>query len=96
LTEALKHPFFQSIREGIPYDGNLLRPCMLIDHPEVFRKYADEYKPKPTHEGAETLITDLSQPLSERAAAWKEITEKAWQQGDYFGLYPYPPDEKTG
>lgn len=94
LTEALKHPFFQSIREEIPYDDNLLRPCMLIDRPEVFRKHAARYQPRPTHEGAETLITELAEPLSRRAEEWREITEKALHEGDYFGLYPYPPDSQ--
>ena len=94
LTEALKHPFFRDIREEIPYDGNLLRPCMLIDRPEVFRKHAEKYNPQPTHEGAETLITQLAAPLDERAAQWADIAEKAWQKGDYYGLYPYPAEER--
>jgi len=93
LTEALKHPFFKEIRDEIPYDGNLLRPCMLIDRPEVFRKHAERYGATPTHIGADTLIKDLAEPLDQRAAEWAEIAEKAWQEGDYYALYPYPPGE---
>ena len=38
LREALKSPLFQRIRERQGEHDNLLRPCMLIDHPEVGRE----------------------------------------------------------
>ncbi|MFO7958016.1 MAG: radical SAM protein [Candidatus Brocadiia bacterium] len=94
LTEALKHPLFRAIREGIPYDGNLLRPCMLIDRPKVFRAYAEKYGAEPTHPGAETLIEDLAEGLDRRAAAWAEIAEQKWDAGEQLPLYPYPPGEE--
>ncbi len=94
LAEALKHPLFRAIREGIPYDGNLLRPCMLIDRPWVFRQYAGEHGAEPTHPGAETLIEDLADGLDERARAWAEIADRKWQEGQQLPLYPYPPGDE--
>jgi hypothetical protein len=91
LTEALKHPLFEAIREGIPYDGNLLRPCMLIDRPEVFRRYADRYGATPTHPGAETLVGELAEGLDAKARAWAELAEQKWNNGEQLPLYPYPP-----
>ncbi len=95
LTEALKHPLFQAVREGIPYDGNLLRPCMLIDRPWVFREYAARYDLRPTHPGAETLIGPLAEGLDEKARAWAEIAEPCWRDGRQLPLYPYPPGEEV-
>jgi MoaA/NifB/PqqE/SkfB family radical SAM enzyme len=94
ITEALKHPFFKAIREGIPYDGNYLRPCMLIDRPWVFRRYVEKYGAEPTHEGAETLVTSLSKQMDERAKKWGEIADEVWRRGEATGLYPYPPGEE--
>ena len=94
LTEALKHPLFRAIRKGIPYDGNLLRPCMLIDRPWAFRKYAEKYGVQPTHPGAETLIEDLADGLDERARAWAEVADRKWEEGEQLPLYPYPPGEE--
>ncbi len=92
LTEALKHPFFRSIREGIPYDGNHLRPCMLIDRPWIFREYLDNCKDvQPTHEGADSLVTDLADDMDQTAEQWAAIAERAWANGDAKGIYPYPP-----
>ncbi len=91
LTEALKHPFFKDIREGIPYDGNYLRPCMLIDRPGVFRKHLEKYDDViPTHEGAETLVTTLAEDMDRHAARWSELAGEAWSNGEAKGLYPYP------
>jgi len=94
ITQALRHPFFKAIRDGIPYDGNYLRPCMLIDRPWVFREYMEKYKDvKPTHEGAETLITTLAQEMDDKANQWAEIADEVWQNGEARGLYPYPDEQ---
>jgi hypothetical protein len=95
LTEALKHPFFRAIREGIPYDGNLLRPCMLIDRPEVFRRHARHYGARPTHPGAETLIGELAEGLDRRARGWARLAGRRWRAGRQLPLYPYPPGKKA-
>jgi len=94
LTEALKHPLFRAIREAIPYDGNTLRPCMLIDRPWVFREHARKYGARPSHPGAETLIDELAEPLDEKARQWAEIADKCWRERDFMGVYPYPPGEE--
>ncbi len=95
ITAALRHPFFQPIREGIPYDGNHLRPCMLIDRPWVFRQYMERFDDvRPTHAGAESLITELADDMDRKARQWAEIAVKAWDNGEAKGLYPYPPAEE--
>jgi MoaA/NifB/PqqE/SkfB family radical SAM enzyme len=94
LTEALGSPFFRGIRAAIPYDGNLLRPCMLIDHPEVFREHARRYGARPTHEGAESLLGELAGGLDERAAAWAAVADQRWLCGEAQPMYPYPPGDE--
>ncbi|MFW6456939.1 MAG: radical SAM protein [Planctomycetota bacterium] len=93
LTQALKHPLFEDIRGASPDDGNVLKPCLLIDRPWVFRDLAEKHDADPTHPGAETLITELSDDLDERANSWSELAEEAWENNDYMGLYPYPPED---
>ncbi|MGB9833299.1 MAG: radical SAM protein, partial [Caldisericum exile] len=38
LKEALQLPFFKEIQKLQPYSDNLLRPCMIVDNPQIFRK----------------------------------------------------------
>lgn len=91
VTEALAAPFMKDIRDNIPYDGNTLRACMLIDRPEVFRKHYEKHQPYSTHPGSETLVTTLSSDLDKNAEDIKRIFDKAWETGDWIGLYPDPP-----
>ena len=45
ILEAANSPFFRSIRQRFPYNanGNLLRPCMIIDNPHVLREAVAEH-----------------------------------------------------
>ncbi|MBD3399085.1 MAG: radical SAM protein [Candidatus Coatesbacteria bacterium] len=90
LTQALQHDFMKAIRGEIPYDGNLLRPCMIIDHPEMLRRHVAEHQARPTHTGAETILerADIIDKLDTNAARWREITEEAVLKGDYMIMYP--------
>jgi len=93
LTEALKSPFFTAIRNGIPYDGNTLRACMIVDRPEVLREYCAQHGAKPTHEGGETILTTLAAQMDENAKGVAEIYDRAWAEGDWMRTYPDPPDD---
>ena len=63
LIEALNSPLFQAIKTKIPFDENLYRPCMLVDHPEVGREMALEHGAYFTHEGAEVIFTELAEEI---------------------------------
>ena len=77
----------RAIRDGIPYDGNLLRPCMIIDRPEVLRRYCREHGARPTHPGAETLVSGLCDVLDRKAAALAAVMDGVWERGEWQHLY---------
>jgi MoaA/NifB/PqqE/SkfB family radical SAM enzyme len=87
LRDALKSPFMRAVRGGIPYDGNLLRACMIIDRPEVLREYFERYGVRPTHDGAETIVTSLSSDIDRYAGNIAPIFDHAWQNGDIQKVY---------
>lgn len=58
LLEALSSPFFTAIRAHQPHTDNLLRPCMIIDRPEILRDVCTRHQAHPTDEAAEALLTD--------------------------------------
>lgn len=87
IREALRSPFMRAIREGIPYDGNLLRPCMIIDRPEILRDLCARYDARPTHPGAESVICDMCDALNHKAAALAEIMDEVWESGEWQHLY---------
>ncbi len=84
LRKALASPYFCDIRSRQPYHPNLLRPCMLIDHPEVFREVHAAHHPRPTHKGAESLVTDLADRMDAYAASVAPVLDRAWR-ADFLG-----------
>ncbi|MBE0415647.1 MAG: radical SAM protein [Dehalococcoidia bacterium] len=80
LRQIMQSPFFEGIRARQPYHENLLRPCMIIDHPTVLRDIYAECQPYPTHQGSESLITSLCGALDEYASAVAQVLDPAWQR----------------
>ena len=87
LRDILKSPFMSAIRNGIPYDGNTLRACMIIDRPQVLREVFEKYDARPTHRGAETIVTTLADDMDEYAGNIARIFDEAWAKGDVQKIY---------
>ena len=80
LREVLESDFFRGIRERQPYGENLLRPCMIIDHPHVLRELVREYQPRATHPEAEGVLHELREDLDSYAAAYAAISDPVWER----------------
>jgi MoaA/NifB/PqqE/SkfB family radical SAM enzyme len=81
LKEVLNSEFFRFLRSRQPFNnGNLLAPCMIIDHPEVLREAIIKTGAYPTHEGAEVILdASVRQGLDEYARQMRAITEPIWK-----------------
>jgi MoaA/NifB/PqqE/SkfB family radical SAM enzyme len=92
LTEALASPFMSAVRNGIPYDGNMLRPCMIVDRPDVLRGYYEEFKPYETHNGAADYLTkpEIMCQIDEYSKEVAEIMDKNWENDYYMTIFPLP------
>lgn len=83
LVEILKSPFFTAIRKAQPFeDDNLLRPCMIIDHPHIMRELVKHFGAHPTHPGSEGILDSLDQGLDEYAKKIKEIYDPLWEASE--------------
>jgi MoaA/NifB/PqqE/SkfB family radical SAM enzyme len=80
LLDVFRSKFFRSIRAHQPYSRNLLRPCKIIDNPEVLRDVVEECGAKPSYEGAETIIKDpaVRAHLDTYAREWGAIADRVW------------------
>jgi MoaA/NifB/PqqE/SkfB family radical SAM enzyme len=86
LREALASPLFRKIRQKQGEHDNLLRPCMLIDHPEIGRELFASEGAYPTHDGAEEIFTGLADSMDTYARKYGEIADAAWEAE--FGDHP--------
>jgi len=90
LSDCLDSPFFRAIRARQPYDADLLLPCMLIDHPHVFREVHAACRPQGTHRGADRLVGDMAAGLDAYSQRIKAIMDVSWQAA-FDGKRPGPP-----
>jgi len=106
VLEAANSPFFKAIREKFPYndEGNLRRPCMIIDNPEVLREAVDTYMVPEGHKHSEDIIHDpkVVRWVDEYAAAFRALADPLWEKDindpdyrwykegeEYKGLFKY-------
>jgi len=80
LSEALNSSFFQAIRNRYPWTDNQLKPCMFLDNPHVLREAVAEGGAHATHEGAESLITELAPTLDRYAEEMEHLTKPIWER----------------
>jgi MoaA/NifB/PqqE/SkfB family radical SAM enzyme len=80
LAETLESDFFRSIRERAPYHPNLLRPCMIIDHPYVLRECVAKCGARPTHPEAEGVITELARDLDAYGEEYGGLADPIWAE----------------
>jgi len=80
LKEAIESPYFRAIRARQPYSDNLLRPCMIIDHPHVLRGICTECQPHPTDGPICGLVTSLAGDLDRYSHEAAAILDPVWER----------------
>ncbi|MBW1699971.1 MAG: radical SAM protein [Deltaproteobacteria bacterium] len=79
LKEALNSPLFRHIRTCQPHNPNHLRPCMIIDNPQVMREVIQKTGARFTHPGAEEIYTVHKDKMDAYAARWGELADRIWK-----------------
>lgn len=79
LKDALASPFFKKIREKQGEHDNLLRPCMLIDHPDVGRDIFGSEGAYATHDGADEIFTALSDQMDQYSQSYADVADPVWE-----------------
>lgn len=80
IREALTSELFRAIRARQPYSSNHLKPCMILDNPEVMRTIIREVEPYYTHPGADEVYSSCAPELDEYAHAYSKYIDKIWEE----------------
>jgi len=78
LLEAFNSPFFREIRSRQPFNQNLLMPCMWIDNPNCSREIMACTGAHPTHDGADSILTDLQDEMDAYSAEAGRVFNPIW------------------
>ena len=77
LVDALKSPLFLAYQKHQPFNSNMLRPCPLIDNPEILEKMVSESGAHPTQNN-KLSAAEMCRPLWPYAEAWGKVADSIW------------------
>lgn len=80
LLDCLRQPLFLAYRAGQPFNENHLRPCPMLENPEILQKLVKETGAKSTDLEAPESCEHLCGKCVEYANAWAPVADKLWNQ----------------
>ena len=83
LLECLKQPLFMAYRDGQPFNENMLRPCPMLENPEILQRMVQETGAHSTDVEEAEPVEHLCGKCMEYACEWKETADKLWSEHPY-------------
>ena len=80
LLEALKSPIFMAYHDGQPFNGNMLRPCPMLENPEKLRAMVHATGAVSTDYESPEAVDTLCDRTTPYAEAWKPQADKLWSE----------------
>ena len=80
LIEALQQPLFQAYRDGQPFNRNHLRPCPMLENPELLREMVEKTGAKSTDLQSPESAEHLCGKCAEYAKNWDVRAQELWQK----------------
>ncbi len=83
ILEMLKSPLFMAYHEGQPFNRNHLRPCPMLENPELLRRIVKETNAHQTNEESPEEVDHLCDKCTDYAEAWKPYAEEEWNREEH-------------
>ncbi len=80
LLEILKQPLFMAYRENQPFNENHLRPCPMLENPEILERIVKESGAKSTDLQSPESVEHLCGKCREYADSWAEAADRIWRE----------------
>lgn len=80
LLEILQQPLFMAYHDNQPFNENHLRPCPMLENPEILQKIVRETGAKSTDLQSPESAEHLCAKCEEYARNWKPCAEKLWSE----------------
>lgn len=80
LLEILKQPLFMAYRDNQPFNENHLRPCPMLENPEILQRIVRETGAKSTDLQSPETAEYLCTKCEEYARNWKPCADKLWSE----------------
>jgi len=78
ILEMLQSPLFMVYHEGQPFNRNHLRPCPMLENPQLLRQMVEETGAHGTNDESEETVDELCGKCDDYAAAWGPVADEIW------------------
>ena len=78
LVESLQSPLFMAYHDGQPFNENMLRPCPMLENPNLLRDMVKKSQAKSTDILEKENVDDLRDKCEDYAEDWKPVAEELW------------------
>ncbi len=83
LLECLQQPLFMEYRANQPFNDNHLRPCPMLENPELLVEMVHRSGAHSTDVQAAESVEHLCEKCHEYAANWEPVANKLWGCGHF-------------
>ena len=80
LLDALKQPLFMAYRDNQPFNNNHLRPCPMLENPEILKRMVKETGAKSTDLQSPESVEHLCDKCHEYACEWAKTADDLWSK----------------
>lgn len=80
LLEILKQPLFMAYRDNQPFNKNHLRPCPMLENPEILERIVKETGAKSTDLKSPESVEHLCAKCRKYAEEWAPCADKLWAE----------------
>ncbi len=79
LLEVLQSPLFMAYHDNMPFNDNMLRPCPMLENPEMIEKMVKETGAHSTDPMSPESVEHLCSKTCEYAKCWKPKADELWK-----------------
>ena len=83
ILECLQSPLFKKYHEGQPFNRNHLRPCPMLENPQLLRQIVNETGAYGTNEESEESVEHLCSKCDDYAAEWAPVADEVWASQEH-------------
>ena len=83
ILEMLQSPLFKEYHKGQPFNRNHLRPCPMLENPQLLREMIERTGAHQTNLESPETVEHLCAKCDAYAETWKPVAEEYWQSHEH-------------
>ncbi len=80
ILEILKQPLFMAYHDNQPFNDNMLRPCPMLENPEILQRIVKESGAHSTDLQSQETSEHLCSKCVHYAEEWAPVADKLWEE----------------